>query len=224
MRSWSIPMGRILGVEIRLHLFFALLLGLSLLYAEMGGMAPLRGIALWLILLAIVAAREIARAIVSAYHGLQMRSVMLLPIGGLPSYATPESTEQAAEGATQAALAIVGPITNFLVAAVLLAYIVGVAPSVSVLAKPWVSAQHLLRSAFWLNIFLAAINLLPAYPLDAGRILRGNFSRSRGALPGTRAASGVGQVIALALVRRRNLHAKPMAGARRFFHLRRRAT
>ncbi len=199
MRSWSIPMGRIFGVEIRLHLFFALLLGLSWLYAEMGGMSPARGIALWMLLLAVVCAREIARAIVSAYYGLEIRSLMLLPIGGLPSYATPESTEQAGEGATQAALAIVGPVTNLLIAGVLFAFVVGVAPSVSMLAQPWVSARHLLRSAFWLNIFLAAINLLPAYPLDAGRMLRGNFSRARGALRGTRAASGVGQVIALAL-------------------------
>jgi Zn-dependent protease/CBS domain-containing protein len=199
MRSWSIPMGHILGVEIRLHFFFALLLGLSLLYTGMSGMAALRGIALWLILFAIVGLREIARAIVSTYHGLQVRSLMLLPIGGLPSYATPEATEQASEGSTQTSLAVIGPITNVFAALVLLAFILGVGPSVSVLAKPWISADHLLRSAFWLNIFLAAVNLLPAYPLDAGRLLRGNFSRARGALKGNRAASGVGQVIALAL-------------------------
>ncbi|HUV97258.1 MAG TPA: CBS domain-containing protein, partial [Acidobacteriaceae bacterium] len=99
----------------------------------------------------------------------------------------------------QLALAMAGPITNFLAAFVLLGFIVGVSPSVSMMAKPWVSAQHLLRSAFWLNIFLAVVNLLPAYPLDAGRLMRGNFSRAQGALKGTRAASGIGQVIALAL-------------------------
>ena len=199
MRSWSIPLGRILGVELRLHFLFALLLGLSLLYTGMSGMAALRGIALWLLLLAVVGLREIARAIASAYHGLQVRSLMLLPIGGLPSYVTPESAEQASEGITQVSLAVTGPIANFLAALVLLAFILGVAPGVSLVTKPWISAQHLLRSAFWLNIFLAGINLLPAYPLDAGRLLRGNFSRSRGALPGTRAASSVGQVIALGL-------------------------
>jgi Zn-dependent protease/CBS domain-containing protein len=199
MRSWSIPMGRVLGVEIRLHFFFALLLGLSLLYTGMSGMAAIRGIALWLILLAIVGVREIARAIISTYHGLQVRSLMLLPIGGLPSYATPESAEQASEGSTQVSLAVVGPIANLLAALVLLAFILGVGPGVSIMVEPWISADHLLRSAFWLNVFLAAVNLLPAYPLDAGRLLRGNFSRARGALQGTRTASGVGQVIALAL-------------------------
>lgn len=197
--SWSIPMGRILGVEIRLHFFFALLLGLSLLYSGMSGISAIRGFALWLLLLGIVGVREIARAIASTYNGLEMRSLMLLPIGGLPSYASPESTERAAEGSTQLALAVAGPVANVLAALVLLAFIKGVAPGISLLDKPWLSADRLLRSAFWLNIFLAAVNLLPAYPLDGGRVLRGNFSRARGAIQGTRAASGIGQVIALAL-------------------------
>ena len=199
MRGWSIPMGRLLGVEVRLHFFFALLLGLSLPNTGMSGMAAIRGVSLWLLLLGIVGLREIARAIVCAYYGLEVRSLLLLPIGGLPSYANPESAERASEGSAQIALAMAGPLTNFLAAFVLLGFILGVSPSVSMLAKPWVSADHLLRSAFWLNIFLAVINLLPAYPLDAGRLLRGNFSRAQGALKGTRAASGIGQVIAVAL-------------------------
>ncbi|MHB8302638.1 MAG: CBS domain-containing protein [Acidobacteriaceae bacterium] len=199
MRSWSIPMGRLMGVDVRLHFFFALLLGLSLLYTGMSGLAAMRGVALWLLLLAAVGMRELARGIASTYHGLQIRSVLLLPIGGLPSYATPESAEQSSETGTQTTLALVGPVANFLAAAVLLAFIRGVSPSVSLLAKPWIGADHLLRSAFWLNVFLAVVNLLPAYPLDAGQLLRGSFTRARGALQGTRTASGIGQAIALAL-------------------------
>lgn len=199
MRSWSIPLGHIFGVEIRLHFFFALLLGVALLYTGMTGIAASRGIALWLLLFAIVGAREIARAIVTAYCGLRVRMIMLLPIGGLPSYATPESAEQAAEGGTQAALALTGPIANVLIALILLAFMIGVSPGIPFFERPWISARHLLRSAFWLNIFLAAVNMLPAYPLDAGRLLRGNFARSRGRLPGTRAAASIGQAIALAL-------------------------
>lgn len=199
MRGWSIPMGRVMGVEVRLHATFALLLGLSLLYTGINGTAAVRGVALWLLLLGAVCVREIVRGIVSTYHGLQVRSLMLLPIGGLPSYATPESAEQASEGTTQVSLAVCGPIANSFAALILLGFILGVGPSVSVFAKPWLTADHLLRSAFWFNIFLAVVNLLPAYPLDAGRLLRGNFSRQRGSLQGTRAASGLGQAIALGL-------------------------
>ncbi|MGH9617005.1 MAG: CBS domain-containing protein, partial [Acidobacteriaceae bacterium] len=76
MRSWSIPMGRVLGVEIRLHFFFALLLGLSLLYTGIGGVAAVRGVSLWVLLLGAVAIREIARGLVCAYHGLEVRSLL----------------------------------------------------------------------------------------------------------------------------------------------------
>ncbi|HEX4021973.1 MAG TPA: CBS domain-containing protein [Acidobacteriaceae bacterium] len=199
MRSWSISIGRLMGVEIRLHLFFVLLLGFSLLYTQITGISTTRGVALWLLLLGAVAVREIARTITAAYYGLQLRNILLLPIGGLFAHTTPESAEQAATGSAQMALAVVGPITNFLTAMVLLGLILAVSPSVSMLGKPLVTPSHLLRSAFWLNIFLAAVNLLPAYPLDAGRVLRGGFTRSRSALQATRAASSVGQVISLAL-------------------------
>ncbi len=54
-----------------------------------------------------------------------------------------------------------------------------------------------MRSTVWLNLLLGLLNLLPAYPLDAGRMLRSGFSRSRGATQGARASSGIGQVLAL---------------------------
>ncbi len=199
MRSWSISMGRVMGVEIRLHLFFVLLLGLGMMYTQMAGISTTRGIALWLLLLAAVILREIARAITSAYYGLRLRNILLLPIGGLFAYATPESAEQSTTGRVQMALAITGPITNFAVALVLLGLIFAISPSVAMFEKPLATPAHLLRSAFWINVFLGVVNLLPAYPLDAGRLLRGGFSRSRSALQATRAASGVGQIISLAL-------------------------
>src|SRR6185437_7634407 len=85
MRGWSIPMGRLLGVEVRLHFFFALLLGLSLLYTGMSGMAAIRGVSLWLLLLGVVGLREIARAIVCAYHGLEVRSLPSMPQKAVPN-------------------------------------------------------------------------------------------------------------------------------------------
>jgi CBS domain-containing protein len=58
---------------------------------------------------------------------------------------------------------------------------------------------HLIRAMVWVNILLAAINLLPAAPLDGGRIFRGEFARSHGMLKGTRAAAGLGQIIGVLL-------------------------
>ncbi|MHB1023600.1 MAG: CBS domain-containing protein [Acidobacteriaceae bacterium] len=199
MRGWSFPIGRIMGVEIRLHMFFALLLALVLLYTSMMGIASMRGVALWFFLLMAVAVREIARSLVAVYYGLELRNILLLPIGGLFAHATPESAERAAEGRVQTALAVVGPVVNITFAIVLGMLIAGAAPGVSLFQRPWVTPHYLLRSMVWLNIFLGLINLLPAYPLDAGRMLRGGFSRSRGTVQGTRAASGLGQILALVM-------------------------
>jgi CBS domain-containing protein len=53
-----------------------------------------------------------------------------------------------------------------------------------------------MRSFVWINLFMAAVNLFPAYPMDAGRLVRGGMTRSRSPLAATKAASGIGQALA----------------------------
>ena len=180
-------------MDLRIHTFFLLLLAFCLLSTSVAGVPAWRGFMLWLLLLMVVFVREIARLILAAYHGLQLRSILLLPIGGLFSYANPESAERATGSRIQALLAITGPIANLLFAAVIAGLIVGSAPGVLLTAKPWVTPTHLMRSTVWLSAMLALLNLLPAYPLDAGRILRGYMARTRGQAQATKAASGLGQ-------------------------------
>ncbi len=195
MRGWSFPLGRWMGVDLRIHAFFLLLLGLCLLSTNLVNVQSWRAIMLWLILLLAVVVREVARVIVAAYHGVQLRSILLLPIGGLFSYANPDSAERASEGSVQASMALVGPLANFGFAIAVGTLIAGAAPQVALFAKPWVTPMHLMRSVVWLNVILGILNFIPAYPLDAGRMLRGGFSRTRGAAQATRAASGVGQIL-----------------------------
>ncbi len=195
MRGWSFPLGRWLGVDLRIHTFFLLLLGLCLLSTTLVNVDSWRAIMLWFILLLAVVVREIARVIVAAYHGVQLRSILLLPIGGLFSYANPDSAERASNGSIQTWMAVVGPLANFGFAIAIGTLIAGAAPQVALFARPWVTPTHLMRSAVWLNVILGILNLIPAYPLDAGRILRSGFSRTRGAAQATRAASGVGQIL-----------------------------
>lgn len=193
MRGWSFPLGRWFGVDLRIHMFFLLLLGFCLLSTSVAGVAAWRGVMLWLLLVLVVFVREVARIITAAYHGLQLRNILLLPIGGLFSFATPQSAERAAEGKVQTALALTGPIANLAFAAVVGALIAGSAPGVPLGARPWITPTHLMRSTVWLSAMLGLLNLIPAYPLDAGRILRGRFSRTRGTAQATKAVSGLGQ-------------------------------
>ncbi|HTD54243.1 MAG TPA: CBS domain-containing protein [Silvibacterium sp.] len=193
MRGWSFPLGRWFGVDLRIHTFFLLLLGFCLLSTGVAGLPAWRGIMLWLLLLLAVFVREVARLIVAAYHDLQIRNILLLPIGGLFSYATPESAERAMEGRVQIILALTGPIASFLFAAIIAGLVVTAAPIVPIFIQPLITPTHLIRSTIWLSVLLGILNLVPAYPLDAGRILRGAMSKTRGAAQATKAVSGLSQ-------------------------------
>lgn len=201
MRAWSFPLGRWFGVDFRIHVFFVLLLGFCLLSTDVSGVSAWRGFGLWLALFAAVMVRDIARLITATWHGLRIRSVMLLPIGGLFSYASPDSAERAVTPRVQNALAVTGPAANLIFAGIVAALIAGSAPEVSLVALPPMTPHHLMRSLVWLSALLGVLHFIPAYPLDAGRILRGYFTRTHGAAQATKAASGMGQALgALAMV------------------------
>lgn len=189
-----------MGVELRIHTFFLLLLVVCLAYTSSIHVAAWRGVGLWLVLVSAVAVREVARSVVIAYHQLRLRNVLLLPIGGLISFANADSAERASDPRIQWRLAVTGPIANFSFGLVAALLVLGIAPTVDLLARPWITPQHLVRSIVWFNVFLGALNVLPAYPLDGGRIVRGGFTRSHGQAQATRAASGLGQVFALAAI------------------------
>jgi len=200
MRAWSMPLGRWFGVHLRIHYFFLLLLFFGVLSTDLAGIAGWRGVMLWCILVTAVLGRETVRALTAAWHGLSVRSILLLPIGGLFSYASPEMAEQAAEGWPQIALTVAGPIANLMFAGIVAALIAGATAQVHIAALPIVTPSHLMRSAVWLNVALAVMNCIPAYPLDAGRMLRSTVARARGVTQATRAASGLGQMLGIAAV------------------------
>jgi Zn-dependent protease len=195
MRGWSIPFGRWMGVELRVHIFFPLLV---LVLFAMGGPQGLpRGLALFVLLVAAVAVRETARLLVAAWLGLRLRAVLLLPIGGLFAYANPKSQETANTGSGQFALALAGPIANFCAGLAAAAAILGASSEVRLFDHPLVATESLLRSLVWMQIFLGLLHLVPAYPLDCGRLIRNAFARTHGMAPAGRAAAGLGQGLAL---------------------------
>jgi Zn-dependent protease/CBS domain-containing protein len=185
-----------MGVEMRVHLFFPLLLLVCMGLSASEGI--LRGIGLFLVLIAAVAVRETSRLIVAAWLGLRLRAILLLPIGGLYAYADPESQEHSSQGSGQFALSLAGPFANLLTALLLAAAFLGASGSLNLLSQPWISAAWLIRSTVWMQVGLGVLHLLPAYPLDGGRLLRGSFARKHGFAPAGRAAAGLGQVLALA--------------------------
>jgi len=195
MRGWSFPLGRWWGIDLRVHTFFLLLLGVCMGYASMLGMAQWRGFLIWCLLCFAVAIRETARILAATWKGLQIRSVLLLPIGGLLSYANAESVERASELPVQIPLALVGPLISLATAGLCALTIRGATADLPILARPLITPGHLIRSFVWLNAFLGLLHFLPAYPLDAGRVLRSQFSRVQGRMQAARAAAGLGLMI-----------------------------
>ncbi|HEV2709250.1 MAG TPA: CBS domain-containing protein [Edaphobacter sp.] len=200
MRGWSFPIGRILGVDVRIHTFLILLLGVAVSYGSVAGSNGSRGFSLWLLLVLALAVREIARAIAAAWFGLDLRSLLLLPTGALMTFATPEATERADSPDVQKRLALVGPVANILFGLLLGAVVLTVTPQINLFERPWIALPHLLRSSVCINLLLGVVNLLPASPLDGGRLFRGEFSKSGGILKGSRASAGLGQLIAIGLI------------------------
>jgi CBS domain-containing protein len=184
-----------MGVELRLHAFFPLLAVLCLALSIADGIG--RGIGLFFVLVSAVLVRETARLLVAAWLGLRLRAVLLLPIGGLFAYADPESQEGANQGSAQFLLAFAGPAANLATALVLAATFVGAGGNMRLFDQPPITSAYLLRGMVWMQVGLGLIHLLPAYPLDCGRLIRGSFARKHGFAPTGRAASGLGQVLAL---------------------------
>jgi len=216
MRGWSFPVGRYFGVEVRIHAFFLLLLAMAIAVGSLAGSNNGRVLALWFLLLFAVAVRELARALAAVWFGLDLRSILLLPTGGLMTYATLEATERAAEPGMQRRMAVVGPIANIGFGLLLGAIVLASAPGVSLIDRPWIAPSHLLRAMVWLNLLLGLINILPALPLDGGRVFRTGLTngapdgkdRRQPAVSGAKLGAGLGiglggglgQWIAIALV------------------------
>lgn len=182
MAGWSLSLGKIFGVGLRLHSFFVFLLTAAMLWSYSLNRPLSRGVALWGLVLLAVAVREIARALVAAWFGLEVKNILLLPTGGIFTYASAQSNTTAAQPGIQRTLALTGPVANLLFGLVVAGLILTVAPEVHLFSMRWVTPEHLLRTLVWINFLLAAINLLPAWPLDGARRVRGEVQKSKHAV------------------------------------------
>jgi len=135
---------------------------------------------------------------VAKRSGITVRSIILLPIGGVTLMEDPGLSKP--DPARDIRVAVAGPLLNLAVAAIAGAVILTFAPQVKLWAQPYVHANNLPRSLVWANLYLAGLNLLPAYPLDGGRVLRAFFARSIDPAAATRRAVSISHAIAMILM------------------------
>ena len=202
MRNWSIPAGRVFGVEIRIHLtFFFLLLFVAVTEGTTRGAdGAMRALALVGIVFGCVVLHELGHALVAVHAGVAAKGIILLPIGGITLL---DESQQLVDGKPnvdawkrEIRIALAGPIVNLVIAFVAGSILLAVAPEVQLWSKPWIDSRFLWRSLVWANVSLGLFNLLPAYPMDGGRILRAIFARKMDHVAATRRAVTIGQTFA----------------------------
>src|SRR5882757_4510826 len=144
MRSWSIPAGRIFGVEIRIHLSFLLLMLFVAMSEQMARVAvnPWRGGALVAIVFGSVVLHELGHALVGRHSGVPPRAIVLLPIGGVTIF---DETQPAllANWRRDARIAAAGPAVNFVVAAISAVVLNVAVPNAHIWAYPYVTSSNL---------------------------------------------------------------------------------
>ena len=198
MRRWSIPVLDIFGIHFRLHFSFPLMFCLVwILESGRGPQVGLRSFLLMAMVAFAVMSHEMGHALMAARHGIKVRSVVLLPIAGIALL--DEQAQRGMDAPREIRLALAGPFVNLLFAGLIGASLLIFEPQVQLFTFPWLTPFNLPRSLFWAQIFVGGLNLLPAYPLDGGRILRAVLASNGDQVTATRRAVSVGQFFSLAL-------------------------
>jgi Zn-dependent protease/CBS domain-containing protein len=184
--SWSIPIIRIAGIQLRIHITFLLLIGwLAIGYYAEGGSAAAAGRILFILLLfGCVVLHEFGHALAAKAFGINTPDITLLPIGGVARL------ERMPEEPTQELIiAAAGPAVNVVIALGLW-LVIGWSPA----ADPAVfEGSNLLMKLMQINVWLVLFNLLPAFPMDGGRILRALLATRMSYARATQTAATVGQ-------------------------------
>lgn len=183
-RRWSMTIAHVAGIDIRLHATFALIV---LLFAAGGrGMAGVASNLLWLVIIfACVLVHELAHSLLARRRGATVRSIVLLPIGGVSELEHMPTTPR-----DELQIAVVGPLASYAIAVV--ALVLALALGQSVLPFD-MSGGSLLHRLVWFNLAVGTFNLLPAFPMDGGRVLRAVLARHHGRVWATRRAATIGR-------------------------------
>ncbi len=185
--------GRVAGIPLRVHWSFAFLIGLVLV-ADWGASTRVKVDGyLWIAaLFACVVVHELSHCVVARRRGAGVVDILLLPIGGMS-----ELTAMPEAPGDELAISIVGPLTSLALAAAFAA--AGLLFGAR-LWPPTLFAGSWWARLMWLNVVLGAFNLLPAMPMDGGRVLRAALARKRSRLDATLAAARVSRVIGVMMV------------------------
>ncbi len=190
--SWSIKLFTLGGTAVRMHLTFLLLLAWigAMEWRQGGAQSAIYGVLFILVLFACVVLHEFGHIWAARRYGIRTPDVTLLPIGGVASMERmPEKPAQ------EIVVALAGPAVNAVIALVLIV-------ALGLRFNPEQISVETFHSSFWAqvalaNVVLLVFNLIPAFPMDGGRVLRAVLAIWLGFGPATRVAARIGQGLAI---------------------------
>ncbi len=197
--SWSIPVGRLAGIRIYIHLTFFLLLAWFVSAQRSDGSNWTEVGQATVILLAAffcIVLHELGHALTARQFGIQTKDIIVLPIGGVARLEKlPDKPWQ------ELLVAIAGPITSAVIAFILAIGVLSIGLYEKYAAAPLLSTEEFWKYDFWvtlcaINVIFVLFNLVPAFPMDGGRVFRSVLSMIIGPIPSTKIASYLGQTIA----------------------------
>ena len=184
--SWSLPIFRIAGIQLRIHITFLLLIAwLAFGYYAEGGSAVAGSRVIFILLLFLcVVLHEFGHAFAAKAFGINTPDITLLPIGGVARLERmPEEPVQ------ELIIAVAGPLVNVVIAIGL--FVAG--GSQALLGSAAVEGGGFIAQLLIINIILVLFNLLPAFPMDGGRVLRALLATRMSYARATQVAATVGQ-------------------------------
>ena len=193
--AWSFRLLTVAGTEVRIHVTFLLLLAWfgAIQWMQSGPQSAVSAIVFILLLFLCVVLHEFGHVFAARRYGIRTPTVTVLPIGGLASLERmPEKPAQ------EIVVALAGPAVNVVIALVLLVILGGRlnASDLDFLQDP---GSNMLARIAMANVVLVVFNLIPAFPMDGGRVLRALLAMPFGFVKATRIAAFVGQVFAIFL-------------------------
>lgn len=203
--TWSLKIARVAGINVYMHWTFLILLAwifIANLSAGQSTSEALMGVVFVLALFACVVLHEFGHALTARRFNIQTQRITLLPIGGLAMLEKmPEDPRQ------ELLVALAGPAVNVVIAMLITAYLILSGQDVQAVMAPLLKdlsqidlSKNFLPSLLFINVVLFAFNLIPAFPMDGGRVLRALLSMRYDRATATNIAAKIGQFLAILFV------------------------